>query len=269
MKKTAILTRQKNTDGKQTKGILRSGTFVCDTLELPWKDNKKNVSCIPTGTYECSVAHMQSMNIDAYLLSNVENRDGIFIHPGNYAFGKKVDTSGCILIGNAFEDRNGDGTDDVVNSRLTFAKFMAYFGNEPFTLIIQDERTTLETVPVVEIPKEPVVQVATETPVEAPKLTNTKSLDIDKVLDYLVTSSSNPEAWSMTAKSVIVAQVPLILYVLNTLGIHVDQVPLIAAVNTFFTGASITMGAFGVARKIYYRLLPVYQYIKSYIDSKK
>jgi hypothetical protein len=32
--------------------LFNSGKFLCHTIELPWNDNKRNISCIPEGTYE-------------------------------------------------------------------------------------------------------------------------------------------------------------------------------------------------------------------------
>lgn len=120
-----------------------------------------------------------------------------------------------------------------------------------------------------ELDKEIPSGTTSEMPVEATKLTYTASSSVDKVLDYLVTSSSNPEAWSMTFKSFLVAQVPLAFYVLKTLGVHVEQVQLLNTIDVFTTGAAIIIGSFGVLRKLYYRLLPLYKQAKSYLDNKK
>ena len=32
-----------------------SGEFIAHTLELPWKDNEKSISCIPQGNYKCRI----------------------------------------------------------------------------------------------------------------------------------------------------------------------------------------------------------------------
>ena len=46
-----VLHRTEYTD-KETFGVLFcAGTWVCLTLELPWRDNARNVSCIPEGRY--------------------------------------------------------------------------------------------------------------------------------------------------------------------------------------------------------------------------
>lgn len=67
------------------------------TLEPPWKDNQRNISCVPRGTYELSL-HTSSRFGKCFLLNGVPNRDSILIHPGNV----RKDTEGCILIGFKF-----------------------------------------------------------------------------------------------------------------------------------------------------------------------
>lgn len=68
---------------------------LCWTLELPWLDNKRNVSCIPPGTYD--VIKRQSKTFKGWVceLQDVPGRDGVLIHQGN----TKKDIRGCILVG--------------------------------------------------------------------------------------------------------------------------------------------------------------------------
>ena len=43
-----------------TEGILiTSDGFNCKTFELPWRDNRSNISCIPSGTYNVEVRWSQ------------------------------------------------------------------------------------------------------------------------------------------------------------------------------------------------------------------
>lgn len=80
------------------------------TLELPWKDNERNVSCVPCGTYELSL-HVSSRFGRCFAVNGVQNRDGILIHPGN----TKKDTEGCILVGYKFGYILGE--EAVLNSK--------------------------------------------------------------------------------------------------------------------------------------------------------
>lgn len=82
------------------------GAPFCFTLELPWKNNKSNVSCIPDGKYSAKLATASKFKSPRYLLENVVGRSGIFIHAGNWggsvSDGYKSDIEGCILVGSYF-----------------------------------------------------------------------------------------------------------------------------------------------------------------------
>ena len=76
------------TNGK----ILYKGRLMIYSIELPWKENRTRVSCIPEGEYElvkrCSPRfgrHLQLMN--------VPQRKDILIHPANDAL---RELQGCI-----------------------------------------------------------------------------------------------------------------------------------------------------------------------------
>ena len=82
-----------------TFGVLMDskGMPLCVTLEDPWNNNERNVSCIPTGTYKV-VPHDGTKFRDVWRLENVPDRSAILIHVGNSI----LDTSGCILVGRSF-----------------------------------------------------------------------------------------------------------------------------------------------------------------------
>lgn len=135
---TAVLIRS-NLSTKETMGRLTATddgkVFSCDTLELPWLDNEPNVSCIPTGTYHCTLQPFHATEM--YQLSDVSGRFAIFIHNGNFATGNKVDTEGCILLGSSFSDIDGNGQQDVINSDNTVKAFIEFFNGKPFTLTVK------------------------------------------------------------------------------------------------------------------------------------
>lgn len=91
--------------------------FACKTLELPWKGNEKDVSCIPTGTYEVKKRSNETHG-NHFELLNVPGRSYILIHSGNYF----SETRGCILPGKDHVDINGDGLTDVNLSKETMTK---------------------------------------------------------------------------------------------------------------------------------------------------
>lgn len=99
--------------------------FVGACLEKPWKDNAKNISCIPTGRYLCTRRKpTQKFNYEHLLVNGVPNRDAILFHIGNFAL---TDTQGCILVGTDFADINHDGIKDITESRKAFMKLMKIF----------------------------------------------------------------------------------------------------------------------------------------------
>jgi len=83
------------------------------TLELPWKNNERNISCIPLGIYDVKKRTSKKFG-DHFHVLNVQGRSYILLHPGNFY----TDIRGCILVGQDIEDINGDGNEDVVSSKL-------------------------------------------------------------------------------------------------------------------------------------------------------
>ncbi len=89
-------------DGQRTFGVL-----VCDgvqplavTIENPWINNKRNISCIPVGRYKCE--RFQSPRFgETFKILDVIDRgetEPIIFHSGN----RDDDTRGCIVIGRYF-----------------------------------------------------------------------------------------------------------------------------------------------------------------------
>ncbi|MGK9124586.1 hypothetical protein KXS16_04995 [Olivibacter jilunii] len=76
-----------------TNGLLSyEGKPVCKTIELPWRNNKKRVSCIPAGTYRL-IRRMHQKHGDQLAIPNVPGREAILIHPANFALSE---LQGCI-----------------------------------------------------------------------------------------------------------------------------------------------------------------------------
>lgn len=93
--------------------------FKCFTLELPWRLNANNVSCIPAGEYPVEKYNSPSKG-PCLLLSGVPKRSWIEIHSGNFT----REIQGCILVGNGLQDIDGDTIPDVINSRKTLDKLL-------------------------------------------------------------------------------------------------------------------------------------------------
>lgn len=103
--------------------------FECYTMELPWKNNERRVSCIPPGVYECEQVQSPSQGL-CFSIKDVPNRDYILIHIGNY----HMNFLGCIGVGEAIGDINGDGYRDVTSSGPTLRKMLKLI--DTFTLTI-------------------------------------------------------------------------------------------------------------------------------------
>lgn len=123
------LRRDDQNDIRTLGSLFIDGDRLCETLELPWRDNQRGISCIPEGKYECKLAPSPSRGYSVYWLQNVPGRQDVQIHIGNFP----KDIRGCILVG---EHR---GVDQVVHSKRAFDKFMARMGGKPFQLMIVKE----------------------------------------------------------------------------------------------------------------------------------
>ncbi|MBL0013636.1 MAG: hypothetical protein IPP30_07745 [Flavobacterium sp.] len=86
-----ILFRKYFPDG--TNGKLEcEGKLICNTIELPWKENEKRISCIPEGEYFLRKRYSKKFDWHLELVA-VENRSLILIHPANNAL---RELNGCI-----------------------------------------------------------------------------------------------------------------------------------------------------------------------------
>ena len=96
--KTALLRRNESTD-QGTAGTLVFGSESCRTMELPWRDNIRQLSCIPTGSYELVWARSPKFGM-CYHFVHVYMRANVLIHSANFAGAsdKGFDTQlqGCI-----------------------------------------------------------------------------------------------------------------------------------------------------------------------------
>lgn len=92
-------TLTRDVSGNATTGIIEwsldGKTQSLYTLELPWKNNERMVSCIPAGNYGVIISYSNQFGKKLPILLNVPDREGIRIHAGNTT----ADTTGCILVG--------------------------------------------------------------------------------------------------------------------------------------------------------------------------
>jgi len=72
--------------------LLLNGDKVCSTIELPWKENKSRVSCIPEGRYELRKRYSPRFG-HHFIVMNVQDRSFILMHTANDAM---KELKGCI-----------------------------------------------------------------------------------------------------------------------------------------------------------------------------
>ena len=76
-----------------TNGILVcNNSLVCYTIELPWQDNRRMVSCIPEGRYQLVERYSEKHRFHL-LVKGVPDRTLILIHRANHA---AKELKGCI-----------------------------------------------------------------------------------------------------------------------------------------------------------------------------
>lgn len=130
-----LITRIRQDDTTQTLGhsIVYDGVkkiFEFNTLELPWKENKSRISCIPEGRYIVEKFNSPKFG-GVFLFNDVKGRSMIEMHTGNYY----TDILGCILPGAGLTDINNDGYLDVHSSGKTMEKLLELMPNK-FTITI-------------------------------------------------------------------------------------------------------------------------------------
>lgn len=108
-----------------TIGRLSYGSFQCFTLELPFLDNSKNISCIYAASGYVGKKHYSPNNGNVIAIDNVMDRTHIQIHSGNYT----SQIRGCILVGDSVKFLNSDTIPDITNSKATLRELLSVLPN--------------------------------------------------------------------------------------------------------------------------------------------
>ncbi len=117
------------------------------SIELPDKNNKADLSCIPTGEYICKWTNSPHLGRMTYEVIDVPGREGIRIHSGNWAGDTtkinpatdapyKADLLGCIALGLDISEL--DSQEAIIESKTALAQFETYMNHEPFVLTINE-----------------------------------------------------------------------------------------------------------------------------------
>ena len=125
------------TSDQGTEGIIYSSNFAFFIIELPWKDNKRDVSCIPDGKYKAVITDSPKYG-RVYKLKSVPDRSDILIHYGNWAGdttkGFISNSQGCLILGKGIGELSGQRA--VLKSKAGLKEFMKKLREEDFTLKI-------------------------------------------------------------------------------------------------------------------------------------
>lgn len=109
--------------------ILPSGQHLF-TVERPWLNNARGISCIPEGQYLCVPRYYNRGGYKAVEITNVDNRSHILFHVAN----RPKDIMGCVGVGTKLGSIGGDWA--ILNSKLGFKAFMDEVGYYEFALKI-------------------------------------------------------------------------------------------------------------------------------------
>jgi hypothetical protein len=114
--------------------LFLNGELFCETLELPYLDNQRRISCIPAGQYLVRLRYPRESATRNYLhllVQNVPDRDYILFHIGN----KPEDTNGCILVG---LKRQQDFVNNSKRAMDLLIKKIIHLGGKNINLIIKN-----------------------------------------------------------------------------------------------------------------------------------
>jgi len=101
-----------------------------ECLELPWKGNKNNISCIPEGVYPARKRYTKKRGWHFHI-TDVPGRTWILIHIANYA----REIRGCIIPGLKHADIDGDGVMDIASSTQALKMLLGAVPHEGYFLI--------------------------------------------------------------------------------------------------------------------------------------
>lgn len=96
--------------------------FYFKGLELPWRNNEREVSRIPSGEFDAIAAKRPNGKFSIRFLE-VVGRSWILIHIANYI----REIRGCIAPGLKFADIDGDGMIDVSDSKKVMTALEKHF----------------------------------------------------------------------------------------------------------------------------------------------
>ena len=142
--KRAVLVRTGTSDEGTFGTLTLSDKQQLYTVELPWRDNAPQKSCIPSGVYRCEQVNSPKFG-RVYEVLKVPGRSNILLHAANYggdkALGWSSDLLGCIgpamKIGQLPRRSDGMSQRAGISSREALERLHAWGDFLPFELEIR------------------------------------------------------------------------------------------------------------------------------------
>ena len=138
--KTVIINRDEQ-DENQTLGVCyvkdHDGKVIgkFESLERGWRNNKKNVSCIPSGEYIIKLDYSPRFKKKLWEIYGVPNRSECKFHSANYWH----QLNGCIALGINRRRVNSDKYLDITNSRVAMKEFHECLKGEKEAILIVND----------------------------------------------------------------------------------------------------------------------------------
>ena len=130
-----LIIRDEFTDKSTIGKLFLNGEMFCDTLELPYINNERRISCIPAGEYKVRLRTARESSTRDYLhllVQDVPARSYILVHIGNFP----KDTKGCILVG---QSRKQDRVNNSTLAMDLLMKEIVNLGGTNINLIIKNK----------------------------------------------------------------------------------------------------------------------------------
>lgn len=125
--------------------LLTEQGFMCDTLELPWRDNRRGESCIVADAYIGWIWESPMLKRPVVRLENKHGRQDCLIHNGNFAGDTLADIDGdgktgddlitqvhgCTLVGHDYGDllnKNNVTQRGILHSKDTLSALIDHLG---------------------------------------------------------------------------------------------------------------------------------------------
>jgi hypothetical protein len=131
--------------------LVAEGGFACDTLELPWKDNQRGMSCIKDDSYIGWIWHSPTLGRPVIRLEDKHGRKDCLIHNATWAGDVSLDLDGdgnagdlitqvhgCTAVGMGYgmiQRKDGEQQFGILSSKDTLARLVEHLGAGQHTFI--------------------------------------------------------------------------------------------------------------------------------------